>query len=96
MLALTLTTLGATVLREVCDPAVTAIYRLAIAEAERSPEAAETLNASRSVNRNALADLLAEAQASGILGHGDPQQMMEQFFALLCKRCSEVTFLMMS
>jgi len=47
------TTLGPTVIREVCDPAVTAIYRLAVAEAERSPEAAETLNAKRSVNRGA-------------------------------------------
>jgi hypothetical protein len=27
--------------------------------------------------------LFAQAQASGILSHGDPQQMMEQFFALL-------------
>ena len=83
MLLSTLTTLGQTVIREVCDPAVTAIYRLAVAEAERSPEAAETLNASRSVNRGAVADLLAKAQAHGILGLGDPQQMMEQFFALL-------------
>jgi AcrR family transcriptional regulator len=83
MLAATLRTLGQNVLREVCDPAVTAIYRLAVAEAERSPEAAETLNASRSANRGALADLLAKAQAHGILGPGDSQQMMEQFFALL-------------
>jgi AcrR family transcriptional regulator len=83
MLASTLAALGQTVLREVNDPAVTAIYRLAVAEAEHSPEAAQTLNANRFVNRNAVADLLAEAQAGGILGHGDPQQMMEQFFALL-------------
>jgi AcrR family transcriptional regulator len=83
MLAATLTTFGATVIREVCQPAVTAMFRLAIAEAARSPDVAETLEASRSVNRNALAALLGEAQAAGILGHGDPLQMMEQFFALL-------------
>jgi len=83
MLAATLTTFGATVIREVCQPAVTAMFRLAIAEAARSPDVAETLEASRSVNRNALAALLGEAQATGILGHGDPLQMMEQFFALL-------------
>jgi len=83
MLAATLTALGQSVLREVCDPAVTAIYRLAVAEAEHSPEAAETLNASRFTNRGAVADLLAKAQAKGILCHGDPKQMMEQFFALL-------------
>jgi AcrR family transcriptional regulator len=83
MLASALSALGQTVVREVSDPAVTAMYRLAIAEAERSPEAAKTLNASRSVNRGALVDLLAKAQSNGILGRGDPQQMMEQFFALL-------------
>jgi AcrR family transcriptional regulator len=83
MLTSILTRLGATVVREVCQPEVIAMFRLAISEAERSPEVAETLNASRSVNRNALAESLAEAQAAGILGHGDPQQMMERFFALL-------------
>lgn len=83
VLAATLTTFGATVLREVTHPAVMAMFRLAIAEAEHSPEVAETLNDSRAINRGALADLLAEAQKIGILGDGDPQQMMEQFFALL-------------
>ena len=74
---------GATVIREVTHPAVIAIYRLAIAEAERSPDVAAILNASRLANRNALAELLGRAQASGILGHGDPRQMMERFFGLL-------------
>jgi len=82
-LASTLTTFGATVIREVTQPAVMTIYRLAISEAVRSPDVAATLNTSRSVNRNALAQLLALAQAAGILSHGDPQHMMEQFFALL-------------
>src|SRR5215472_12538614 len=83
MLASILTTFGATVVREVCQPEVIAMFRLAISEAQRSPEIAETLNASRSVNRNTLAELLAEAQAAGILRDGDPRQMMERFFALL-------------
>jgi AcrR family transcriptional regulator len=83
MLASTLTTLGATVIREVCRPEVTAMFRLAIAEADRAPDVAETLDASRAVNRDALARLLAEAQAAGLLGRDDPQEMMEQFFALL-------------
>jgi AcrR family transcriptional regulator len=83
VLAATLTTFGATVLREVSHPAVMAMFRLAIAEADHSPEVAETLNDSRAINRGALADMLAEAQKLGILGDGDPQQMMEQFFALL-------------
>ena len=54
-----------------------------MAEAVRAPEAAETLNASRFINRGALADLVARAQANGILGPGDPPQMVEQFFGLL-------------
>lgn len=83
MLAATLTTFGATILREVSHPTVMAMLRLAIAEAEHSPEIARTLNDSRSVNRRALAELLAEAQKVQILGGGDPQQMTEQFFALL-------------
>jgi AcrR family transcriptional regulator len=83
MLAAMLAAFGATVIREVCEPAVTAMYRLAIAEAERSPDIADTLNASRFVNRHALEALLIRAQATGVLGSGDAAQMMEQFFALL-------------
>jgi len=83
MLASILTTFGAIVLREVCDRRVMAMFRLAIAEAEHSPEVARTLNASRSANRGALARLLAAAQKSGIVGPGDPQQMTEQYFGVL-------------
>ena len=83
MLGQILVGFGATVIREVTHPAVMAIYRLAISEAEHSPDVAAILNASRLANRNALAELLGRAQASGILGHGDPRQMMERFFGLL-------------
>jgi AcrR family transcriptional regulator len=82
-LATALTTFGSMVLREVSQPAVTAMFRLAIAEARRSSEVAHTLDEARSVNRRALAGLLAEAQHAGILGDAEPQAMMEQFFALL-------------
>ena len=83
MLVAMLMAFGATVIREVCEPAVTAMYRLAIAEAERSPDIADTLNASRFINRHALENLLIRAQATGVLGAGDAAHMMEQFFALL-------------
>jgi AcrR family transcriptional regulator len=83
MLATTLKTFGATVLREVCEPAATSMYRLAIAESERSPDIAAALNANRFVNRHALEQLLAGAQGAGILDQGNPPRMMEQFFALL-------------
>jgi AcrR family transcriptional regulator len=74
---------GRTVIREVCDNAVTAVYRLAVGEAQRSTEVAKILNASRLVNRQALARLLSEAQANGILGPGNARDMMEEFLALL-------------
>jgi AcrR family transcriptional regulator len=61
MLASILTNFGATVVREVCQPEVVAMFRLAISEAERSPDVAETLDASRSVNRDAIAGLLARS-----------------------------------
>ena len=82
-LSATLKTLGATVIREVCEPAVTSMYRLAIAEAEHSPDVPAALNASRHANRQALEELLVRAQTAGVLGPGDPSRMMEQFFALL-------------
>ena len=83
MLEATLRDFGTTVIREVSQPAVTAMFRLAIAEAGNSTEVAQTLEEARSTNRAALAALLGAAQASGILGAGDSEQMMEQFFALL-------------
>ena len=83
MLAAILTAFGATVLREGCQPAVMAMQRLAIAEAERSPEVAEAITATRLSNRATLGEMLAQAQASDILGEGDPHQMTEQFLALL-------------
>jgi AcrR family transcriptional regulator len=83
MFASTLTAFGATVIREVCQPPVTAMYRLAVSEAERAPEMAAALDASRSLSRKALAELLVRARSSGILAGHDPQEMTERFFALL-------------
>jgi AcrR family transcriptional regulator len=83
MLAATLEAFGSTVIREVCQPAATAMYRLAISEAGNSPDVAAALNDNRHVNRKAIEQVLARAQAASILGPGDPPQMMEQFFALL-------------
>jgi AcrR family transcriptional regulator len=82
-LAVALKAFGATVIREVCEPAAASMYRLAIAESERAPDVAGALNDIRHVNRKAVQRLLTQAQATGILGDGDPAQMMEQYFALL-------------
>lgn len=80
----TLSDFGTTFLREMCQPAVMALHRLAIAEADRCPEVAQILeSAGREPNRRALTDLLAHAQAHHLLGAGDPSAMATEFFALL-------------
>jgi AcrR family transcriptional regulator len=83
-LAAALTAFGAAVLREVSDPKVLAVHRLAIAEAERAPGVAEALNTyARQPNHAALANLLAAAQALGLIGESAPAAMASQFLALL-------------
>ncbi len=71
-------------LREVSHPTVIATFRLAIAEATRSPEVAQTLEtAGRETTRLALTNLLARAQSAGLFGAGAPSEMATQFLALL-------------
>jgi AcrR family transcriptional regulator len=83
-LAATLTAFGTAVLRVVCDPSVLAIYRLAIAESDGSPEIARVLDkAGRQANRAALVDLLTAAQANGLLGAVEPATMAARFVALM-------------
>ncbi|HYW86695.1 MAG TPA: TetR/AcrR family transcriptional regulator, partial [Chloroflexota bacterium] len=78
-----LTEFGAHLLREVSDPATIAVFRLAIAEAERAPEVARALDSiGREASRVALRDLLARARAAGLV-RGDPAEVAEQFMALL-------------
>ncbi|HEY2226657.1 MAG TPA: TetR/AcrR family transcriptional regulator C-terminal domain-containing protein [Xanthobacteraceae bacterium] len=82
-LAMTLAALGTAVLRGVCDPAVRAVYRLAIAESTQAPEVANVLEGERAAVRATLARTLAQAQADGLIGTGDPATMAVEFFALL-------------
>jgi AcrR family transcriptional regulator len=83
-LAETLTRFGANLLREVSAPAVMALFRLAVAEAERSPELARALDQDgRRANRAALADFLAEAVSRGQIAGAAPEVMAGQFLALL-------------
>jgi AcrR family transcriptional regulator len=71
------------VLRETTRPEVTELFRVAIAEANRSPEIAHELYASGSVaNREALADLLAHARDLHLV-QGDPAVMVTQFLSLV-------------
>ncbi|MBV8494603.1 MAG: TetR/AcrR family transcriptional regulator C-terminal domain-containing protein [Alphaproteobacteria bacterium] len=84
MLAATLTAFATKLVRESSDPHVIATFRLAIAEATRSPEIAEALDeAGRDAARAALAGLLANAQAAGLIGSGNPTEMAMQYLGLL-------------
>jgi AcrR family transcriptional regulator len=75
---------GTILLPEVCHPSVTAVFRLGIAEATRSPEVAQVLEAEGSqANRAALSNALAQAQEAGLLEAGDPTEMAGEFLALL-------------
>ncbi|KRE87817.1 hypothetical protein ASG75_00695 [Rhodanobacter sp. Soil772] len=82
-LAAMLSRLGATALREVSHPAVMAVFRLAIVEAQRAPEVAVTLEAARQSIRTVVRDILVEAQSAGLIGAGDPSDMGNRYLALL-------------
>ena len=84
MLASTLTSFATKLLREVSNPSVIATFRLAIAEATRSPEIAQALDVSgRDAMRGALAELLATAQSNRLIGSGEPIEMATQYLGLL-------------
>ena len=75
---------GATLVREVCHPAVAALFRLAVAEAERSPELARLLDeVGRRATRAALIEFIARAEASGLIAGAAPETIAAQFLALL-------------
>jgi len=82
-LARTLETFGTQLLREVSDPTVIAVFRLAIAEAVRAPEVARALNSiGVETSRAALREIMTRAQSAGLLS-GHPSGMAEQFAGLL-------------
>jgi AcrR family transcriptional regulator len=78
-----LTSFGAKLVREISDPTVIAVFRLAIAEVVQAPEVARALNAiGREASRAALRKFMAQAQASGLLA-GRPAELAQQFAGLL-------------
>ncbi len=82
-LAHVLTTFGAQLVREVSDPAVVAVFRLAIAEAVQAPEVARTLDSvGRETSRAALRHIMTQARARGLID-GRPADLAEQFAGLL-------------
>ena len=82
-LAQVLTSFGARLVREISDPTVIAVFRLAIAEAVQASEVAQALNSTgRETARAALRKIMAQARKSGLLT-GRPAELAEQFAALL-------------
>lgn len=79
----TLTSFGVRLLREISDPAVIGVFRLAIAEAVRAPEVARALDSiGRGTSRTALRGLMDQARSAGLLD-GEVGEMAEQFYGLL-------------
>jgi AcrR family transcriptional regulator len=82
-LAAVLTAFGTQMLREISNPTVIAMYRLAIAEAVRAPEVAQALSdLGIKPNRAALRETMTRARAAGLLG-GEAGEMAEHFAGLL-------------
>jgi AcrR family transcriptional regulator len=82
-LARVLASCGAQLVREVSDPLVIAVIRLAIAEAVHAPEVARVLDSvGRETSRAALRKIMDRAQASRLL-KGSPARLAEQFAGLL-------------
>ena len=82
-LARVLASYGAQLVREVIDPTVIAVFRLAIAEAVHAPEVARALDSvGRRARRAALNDVMARARTSGLI-EGNPTALAEQFGGLL-------------
>jgi AcrR family transcriptional regulator len=74
---------GTKLVREISDPEVIAVFRLAIAEAIQAREVARALDSiGREASRAALRKIMAQAQASGLLA-GHPPELAQQFAGLL-------------
>jgi AcrR family transcriptional regulator len=78
-----LTGFGEHLVREISDPAVIGVFRLAIAEAVHAPEVARALDSiGREASRAALRHIMAQAEVAGLL-EGHPSELAQQFNALL-------------
>ena len=82
-LAQLLTSFGAHLVREITDPTVIAVYRLAIAEATHAPEVAQALDSiGREASRTALRQIMDQALENDLLT-GRSTELAEQFSGLL-------------
>jgi AcrR family transcriptional regulator len=84
ILAEVLNAFGTRLLTETTDPAVVAVFRLAISESVHAPKVAQALDSiARKPTRDSLRAIMAGARTAGLLA-GDPDAMAEKFFGLLC------------
>jgi AcrR family transcriptional regulator len=82
-LARVLATFGGRLLREVSDPTVVAVFRLAISEAVRAPEVGKMLNdIGIETSRGALRELMRRAREAKLLD-GEPAELADHFAGLL-------------
>jgi AcrR family transcriptional regulator len=82
-LAHLLESFGTKLVREITDPTVIVVFRLAIAEAVHAPEVAQALDSiGREASRAALRQIMTRAQACGLL-NGPAAELAEQFGGLL-------------
>jgi AcrR family transcriptional regulator len=82
-LAQVLASFGSQLVREITDPAVITVFRLAIADAVRAPEVAQALDSiGRDASRAALRQIMTQAQSAGLL-NGRPAELAERFGGLL-------------
>jgi AcrR family transcriptional regulator len=78
-----LSSFGTKLIREITDPTVIAIFRLAIAEAVQAPEVARALDSiGREASRTALRQIMAGAERLGLV-KGEPAALAEQYGGLL-------------
>ncbi|MBV8813271.1 MAG: TetR/AcrR family transcriptional regulator [Verrucomicrobia bacterium] len=83
-LAALLVALGVSILKTVCHPDVLTVFRLAIAESDRAPAVARTLDSSgREANRKALTLLIRKAQARGLALAGEPAALADRYLTVL-------------
>jgi transcriptional repressor AefR-like protein len=83
-LATLLVEFGVSILKTVCHPEVLTVFRLAIAESDRAPEIARTLNShGREANQKALTGLVRKAQARGLVRAGAPRALAARYLAVL-------------
>ena len=78
-----LTKIGTAILRAVGAPEAVAMIRLAVVEAEQSPEVASAIDGVRTSNNELLTRIFEAARGRGLVGRGKPESMASEYLGLL-------------